>query len=59
MTYAETEHDRYLTTRQLMDTFNVSRSTVVRLIDKGLPSIKIGTAWRFPKDKVLAWFEES
>ena len=59
MTYAETEHDRYLTTRQLMGMFNVSRSTVVRLIDRGLPSIKIGTVWRFPKNKALAWFEKS
>jgi excisionase family DNA binding protein len=57
MTYTETEHDRYLTTQELMNTFHVSRSTVVRLIDRGLPSFKIGAVWRFPRDKVLAWFE--
>ena len=59
MTYTETEHDRYLTTQELMNTFHVSRSTVVRLIGTGLPSIKVGTVWRFPKDKGLAWFEKS
>ena len=48
----------YLSTNELMQMLGISRSTVYRLIDRGLPFIKVGAINRFPKDQVLAWFEE-
>ena len=59
-TYTEQRTDSiemYLSTDELMKMLSMSRSTIYRLIDKGLPSIKVGWGWNFAKDKVLAWFE--
>ena len=47
----------YLSTNELMQMLGISRSTVYRLIDRGLPFIKVGAINRFPKDQVLAWLE--
>ena len=60
MEYAEnsTDIEKYLSTNQLMQMLGISRSTVYRLIDRGLPAIKVGAVNRFPKDQVLKWFEE-
>ena len=59
MNYSEqrTNMETYLSTNQLMQMLNISRSTVYRLIDRGLPAIKVGAINRFPKDQVLKWFE--
>jgi|TARA_Y100000031_G_C7982550_1_gene275447 excisionase family DNA binding protein len=43
----------YLSTNELMQMLGISRSTVYRLIDRGLPFIKVGAINRFPKDQVL------
>ena len=48
----------YLSTNELMQMLGISRSTVYRLIDRGLPFIKVGAINRFPKDQVLVWLEE-
>ncbi len=48
----------YLSTNELMEMLGISRSTVYRLMDRGMPSIKVGAVNRFPKDQVLAWLEE-
>ena len=49
--------ERYLSTGELMDMFNISRSTVYRLMEKGLPNIMIGAVHRFPINQVVAWLE--
>ncbi len=50
--------EQYLSTNDLMSMLDISRSTVYRLMDRGLPSIKVGAVNRFPMDQVLAWLEE-
>ena len=47
--------EKYVSTAELMDTLSISRSTVYRLMDKGLPNIMVGSVHRFPIDQVLIW----
>ncbi len=54
----ERNMEHYLSTNKLMEMLGISRSTVYRLMDRGLPFIKVGAINRFPKDQVLAWLEE-
>ena len=49
--------DEYLTVKQLSATLNLSRATIYRLIDQGLPSVKVGSARRFLWSAVEAWVE--
>jgi len=51
-----TEH--YLATKELMDTLSISRSTVNRMVKRGLPHIRVGAVRRFPMEQVLEWFKE-
>ena len=50
--------DDYLTIRELSAILNVSRATIYRLINEGLPSVRIGHARRFPWSAVEAWVQE-
>ena len=50
--------DEYLTVKQLSAALNVSRATVYRLINEGLPSVRIGHARRFLWSAVEAWCED-
>ncbi len=54
----ERNMEQYLGTNELMKMLGISRSTVYRLIDRGLPFINVGSINRFSKDQVLAWLEE-
>jgi excisionase family DNA binding protein len=54
----EKNTERYLSTGELMDVLSISRSTVYRLMEKGLPNIMIGSVHRFPIDQVLTWLNE-
>ncbi len=54
----ERKTEQYLSTNDLMSMLDISRSTVYRLMDRGMPSIKVGAVNRFPRDQVLAWLEE-
>ena len=49
--------DDYLTVRELSAALNVSRATIYRLIDQGLPSVRIGHARRFSWSAVEAWVQ--
>ena len=49
--------DKYLSTGQLMDFLEISRSTVYRLMAKGMPNIMVGRVHRFPRDQVVGWLE--
>ena len=53
----ERNTERYLSTGELMDTLSISRSTVYRLVKKGLPYIMIGSVHRFPMVQVVEWLE--
>ena len=49
--------ERYLSTGDLMDILSISRSTVYRLMAKGMPNIMVGTVHRFPMTRVVEWLE--
>jgi excisionase family DNA binding protein len=49
--------ERYLTTAELMDVLSISRSTVYRLMAKGMPNIMVGSVHRFPLNQVVTWLE--
>lgn len=49
--------DDYLTVKQLSAKLNLSRATIYRLMDQGLPSVSIGHARRFSWPAVEAWLE--
>jgi len=51
--------EHYISTAGLMEVLEISRSTVYRLMAKGLPSIMVGSVHRFPIDQVLTWLEEN
>lgn len=55
----EKNTERYLSTGELMDVLSISRSTVYRLMEKGLPNIMVGTVHRFPMEQVLTWLREN
>ena len=54
---SEREIEQYLSTGGLMDVLEISRSTVYRLMAKGMPNIKVGSVHRFPIDQVLMWLK--
>ena len=56
-TEQERNTERYLSTGDLMDILSISRSTVYRLMAKGMPNIMVGTVHRFPMTRVVEWLE--
>jgi excisionase family DNA binding protein len=54
----ETKTEQYLSTKELMALLGVSRSTIYRLLDEGLPCLKVGGQNRFSKEEVIEWLEE-
>ena len=42
-----------------MHVLEISRSTVYRLMAKGMPSIMVGSVHRFPIYQVLIWLEDN
>jgi excisionase family DNA binding protein len=55
----ERDVKHYLSTAGLMHVLEISRSTVYRLMAKGMPNIMVGSVHRFPIDQVLIWLEEN
>ena len=55
----DTDIEHYVSTGVLMDVLEISRSTVYRLMAKGMPNIKVGSVHRFPIDQVLTWLKEN
>ena len=49
--------EKYLSTSQLMELLEISRSTVYRLMAKGLPNIMVGSVHRFPVAQVVTWLK--
>jgi excisionase family DNA binding protein len=56
---AERDIEHYISTGGLMDVLEISRSTVYRLMAKGMPNIMVGSVHRFPIEQVLTWLEEN
>ena len=50
--------ERYLSTGELMDMLSISRSTVYRLMEKGMPNLMVGSVHRFPMAQVLNRLKE-
>ena len=59
MAVNEKNMERYLSTGELMDILGISRSTIYRLMARGLPNIMIGTVHRFPSEQVVAWLKRN
>ena len=55
----DTDMEQYLSTGELMEMLSISRSTVYRLMEKGLPNIMVGSVHRFPSEQVLTWLKEN
>ena len=53
----ERNTERYLSTGDLMDILSISRSTVYRLMARGMPNIMVGSVHRFPVNQVVEWLE--
>lgn len=49
--------EQYLSTGGLMEMLAISRSTVYRMMARGMPNIMVGSVHRFPKEQVLKWLE--
>jgi excisionase family DNA binding protein len=56
---SEREIEQYVSTAGLMDVLEISRSTVYRLMAKGMPNIMVGSVHRFPIEQVLTWLKEN
>jgi excisionase family DNA binding protein len=54
-TTLEQEGDKYIGTAELMETLGISRSTVNRLVKRGLPHLWVGSVRRFPINQSLEW----
>mgnify|MGYP000730307534 CR=1 FL=1 len=54
----ETTAEQYLSTKELMALFGISRSTIHRMMEEGLPCLKVGHQNRFPKEEVIEWLKE-
>jgi len=54
----EKNTERYLSTGDLMDILSISRSTVYRLMAKGMPNMMVGSVHRFPMTQVVGWLEK-
>ena len=50
--------EKYVSTSELMDTLSISRSTVNRMVKRGLPHVWVGAVRRFPMVQVLEWLKE-
>lgn len=43
---------------EMAEKLNISRATLYRLKDTGLPFVKVGGSIRFDEEKVLQWISE-
>lgn len=56
-TQSEQRNDNFIGTQELMDTLSISRSTVNRLVKRGMPHIWVGSTKRFLLAKVIEWLK--
>lgn len=49
----------YLNVRELQEMLGISRQTIYRWIDKGLPVIKVGGLVRFDAKDIKEWMDQN
>ncbi len=52
-TQIEQAREQFVGTQELMDTLSISRSTVNRMVKRGMPHIWVGSVRRYPLNQVL------
>ncbi len=57
-TQVEEGREQFVGTQELMDTLSISRSTVNRLVKRGMPHIWVGSVRRYPLNQVLEWLKK-
>ena len=53
----QTSTAKYVSTGELMNALSISRSTVNRMIGRGMPYVWIGSVRRYPLHQVLDWLK--
>jgi len=48
---------QYIGTSELMKTLSISRSTVNRMVKRGMPHLWIGSVRRYPLNQILDWLK--
>jgi excisionase family DNA binding protein len=54
-----TDSENYLTMNELIKHLKVTRTSINRWINKGMPSVKLGTLRRFKVSEVENWLRNS
>ncbi len=50
--------DTLLTVKEVAAMLRVSAQTLYKMLEQGgIPAVKVGSQWRFERDKVRAWLE--
>ena len=57
-TQIEEGREQFVGTKELMDTLSISRSTVNRLVKRGMPHIWVGSVRRYSLNEVLEWLKK-
>ncbi len=57
-TQVEQAREQFVGTQELMETLSVSRSTVNRMVKRGMPHIWVGSVRRYPLNQVLEWLKK-
>lgn len=50
---------KMVTSKELQETYSLSRSTIDRWRKEGMPSIKVGRGVRFDEEAVKSWIEKN
>ena len=53
----QTSTAKYVSTGELMNALSISRSTVNRMVQRGLPHLWIGSVRRYPLEQVINWLK--
>ena len=56
-TQVDQAREQFVGTQELMDTLSISRSTVNRLVKRGMPHIWVGSVRRYPLNQALDWLK--
>ena len=57
-TQVEQGRDQTVGTKELMDVISISRSTVNRMVKRGMPHIWVGSVRRYSLSQVLEWLKK-
>ncbi len=57
-TQADQAREQFVGTKELMDTISISRSTVNRLVKRGMPHLWVGSVRRYSLSQVIEWLKK-